>query len=138
MEKIIEKIVTEKMGLPFIFDDWRTVDRAIGKTALPCCVCIMPVSGVLSVRNGRYTDRPNMYVAFLDKVARDADGAENREVYERMKAHMTQFIAEINASKELDDIDGEVAYDIIAEGMSDILTGVGFSLSVRTAIPKCL
>lgn len=90
------------------------------------------------MRNGRYTDRPNMYVAFLDKVARDADGAENREVYERMKAHMTQFIAEINASKELDDIDGEVAYDIIAEGMSDILTGVGFSLSVRTTIPKCL
>lgn len=138
MEKIIERIVTEKLGLPFLFDDWRTVDRAIGKTELPCCVCIMPTNGTISVRNGRYTDRPNMYIAFLDKVARDANGEDNREVYERMKSHMVKFIAEVNASSELDNIDGEVNYDIIAEGMSDILTGVGFALSVRNIIPQCL
>lgn len=138
MERIIERIVTERMGLPFVFDNWRTADRAISKTALPCCVCIMPANGVISVRRGRYTDRPNLYIAFLDKVQRDASGDENRQAYERMKGKMREFIAEVNACAELENIDGEVAYDIIAEGMSDILTGVGFALSVRNTQPQCL
>jgi hypothetical protein len=98
----------------------------------------MPVNGVMSVRRGRYTDRPNLYIAFLDKAQRDASGEDNREVYERMKGKMREFIAEVNACPELEDIDGEISYDIIAEGMSDILTGVGFALSVRNTIPQCL
>lgn len=138
MEKIIERIVREKLGVSFLFDDWRTVDRALARTTLPVCVCVMPVNGTLSVRRGRYTDKPNLYVAFLDKVPKDANGEDNRQVYERMKAMMVKFIAEVNASTELEDIDGEVPYDIFTEEMSDILTGVGFSLSVRTAKPECL
>ena len=138
-EEIIQKIVKEQFSeLSFVYDDWNGVDRALTKAVLPACVCIMPVSGTLSVRNGRYRDRPDCYIAFLDKVKRDANGDDNRAVYERMKEYMIKFIKAGNESKELDNIEGEVPYDVMSEGMRDILTGGGFALSVRNEKAECL
>ena len=89
IDEAIKKIATEDeqfSQFTYIFDDWWDVDQAVSRAALPAIAHILPIGGSMTMRNGRVYDRENVSVAFVDKVARDASGEDQRVVFERMKA----------------------------------------------------
>lgn len=139
VEERLGDIAREKFpDMSWVFDDWKSIDRKLSKVALPTIVCVMPVSGTLTFKNGRVKDKPNCYMVFLDKVQRDADGDDNEEVYTRMKDVAISFIKELNNSGHFEQIDGEIPYDVISEGMSDVLTGIGMPLSIKELVGVCI
>lgn len=139
VESKLKEIVMEKfVGVSWVFDDWKAIDRKLSKVDLPAIVCVMPVSGVLTFNRGRVKDKPNCYLVFMDKVPRDADGDENEEVYSRMKEMAAKFVTEVNKSGYFECVEGDVPYDVISESMSDILSGVGVALSLVESQYKCL
>lgn len=125
-------------GWSWVFDDWKGVDRALAKADVPAIVCIMPTGGTMTFRRGRVWDSPNCLLAFVDKVARDADGESNEEVYTRMKHEAMRFVGAMNKSGLFDPIDGDVVYDTFAEGTANILTGVMLSMVVKEVESLCL
>lgn len=135
----MEKIAAEKFsGYSWIYDDWKSADRALAKADVPAIVCIMPAGGTLTFRRGRAWDSPNCLLCFLDKVKRDADGQDNEAVFERMKAEAARFVGEMNRSGLFEQIDGDVPYDTIIEGTANVLTGVALSLTIKEAKGICL
>lgn len=139
VEGKLKDIANEKFPeMSWVFDDWKSIDRKLSKLPLPAIVCVMPVSGTLTFKNGRVKDKPNCYLVFLDKVQKDADGDDNEEVYTRMKDEAVRFVKELNKSGQFEQIDGEIPYDVISEGMSDVLTGVGIPLSIKELMGVCI
>lgn len=135
----LEKIAKESFSnFTWVFDDWKSADRALTRVDVPAIVCIMPTGGTLTFRRGRVWDAPNCYLAFLDKVTRDANGTENEEVFEWMKGAAIRFVSEMNKSGLFEPIDGNINYDTIVEGTSNILTGVGLSLTIQETEAVCL
>jgi len=59
-------------------------------------------------------------------------------VYTRMKDEAVRFVKELNKSGQFEQIDGEIPYDVISEGMSDVLTGVGIPLSIKELMGVCI
>ncbi len=129
---------TKFSDMSWVFDDWKAIDRKLSKVNLPAIICVMPVSGVLVFNRGRVKDKPNCYLVFLDKVAKDADGDENERIYTKMKEKASQFVAELNKSGHFEQIEGEVPYDVISEGMSDVLSGVGIALTIVESEFHCV
>lgn len=135
----LKRIAEEKFsGYSWIYDDWKSADRKLGKVDVPAIVCIMPVGGTLSFRRGRVWDSPNCLLCFLDKVKRDADGADNEEVLERMKEEAARFVGEMNKSGLFEPIDGDVPYDTVLEGTANVLTGIAMSLTIKEVKGLCL
>lgn len=135
LKEIVEK---EFNGVSWVFDDWKSIDRAIGRVRLPAIVCVMPVSGVFTFNRGRVKDEPNCYIVFMDKVPKDANGDDNEVVYSRMKDMAKRFVVRLNESKHFEQIDGQVPYDVISEKLSDILSGIGIALSLKEANYSCV
>lgn len=135
LKEIVEK---EFDGVSWVFDDWKSIDRTISRVQLPAIVCVMPVSGVFMFNRGRVKDEPNCYIAFMDKVPKDANGDDNEGVYSRMKEMAKKFVIKLNESKYFEQIDGQVPYDVFSEKMSDILSGIGFALSLKEANYSCV
>lgn len=139
VEKKLKQIAKESFSnFAWVFDDWKSADRALARVDVPAIVCIMPTGGTLTFRRGRVWDSPNCYLAFLDKVERDANGANNEEVFEWMKGAAVRFVNEMNKSGMFEPIDGDVVYDTIVEGTANILTGVGLSLTIQETEAVCL
>ena len=82
-------------------------------------------------QGGRTYDAVDIAIAFVDKVARDADGEDNAAVYNRMKSVGVEFIKALNASGYFLPIDGTINYQVLCEQLSDIVTGVMFTIRLQ-------
>ena len=114
----------------YIFDDWWDVDQAVSRAKLPAIAHILPIGGSMTARNGRIYDREFVSVAFVDKVARDASGEDQRKVFERMKETAKDFIRIANQSGQFQSV---VAwnYDVIYNQLASIVTGIMLTLEIE-------
>lgn len=133
IDEAIKKIATEDeqfSQFTYIFDDWWDVDQAVSRAKLPAIAHILPIGGSMTMRNGRVYDRENVSVAFVDKVARDASGEDQRVVFERMKDAAKAFVRTANASGYFQSV---VAwnYDVIYNQLASIVTGVMLTLEIE-------
>lgn len=133
IDEAIKKIATEDeqfSQFTYIFDDWWDVDQAVSRAKLPAIAHILPIGGSMTMRNGRVYDRENVSVAFVDKVARDASGEDQRVVFERMKDAAKAFVRTANASGYFQSV---IAwnYDVIYNQMASIVTGVMLTLEIE-------
>ena len=133
IDEAIKKIATEDeqfSQFTYIFDDWWDVDQAVSRAKLPAIAHILPIGGSMTMRNGRVYDRENVSVAFVDKVARDASGEDQRVVFERMKDAAKAFVRTANASGHFQSV---IAwnYDVIYNQLASIVTGVMLTLEIE-------
>lgn len=133
IDEAIKKIATEDeqfSQFTYIFDDWWDVDQAVSRAKLPAIAHILPIGGSMTMRNGRVYDRENVSVAFVDKVARDASGEDQRVVFERMKDAAKAFVRAANASGYFQSV---IAwnYDVIYNQLASIVTGVMLTLEIE-------
>ena len=133
IDEAIKKITTEDeqfSQFTYIFDDWWDVDQAVSRAALPAIAHILPIGGSMTMRNGRVYDRENVSVAFVDKVARDASGEDQRVVFERMKDAAKAFVRTANTSGYFQSV---IAwnYDVIYNQLASIVTGVMLTLEIE-------
>ena len=139
IEDKIRDIAGEQFSeFTYVFEDWYTADKVLDKVALPAIIFILPVSGVLQYgEHGRIKDAENCIIAFVDKVDKEADGRDNEITYNAMKAAAQRFINAINASGFFDYIQGDVAYNVIYEQMSSIVTGIALNLRLKELVGRC-
>lgn len=133
IDEAIKKIATEDeqfSQFTYIFDDWWDVDQAVSRAKLPAIAHILPIGGSMTMRNGRVYDRENVSVAFVDKVARDASGEDQRVVFERMKDAAKAFVRTANTSGYFQSV---IAwnYDVIYNQLASIVTGVMLTLEIE-------
>ena len=133
IDEAIKKIATEDeqfSQFTYIFDDWWDVDQAVSRAKLPAIAHILPIGGSMTMRNGRVYDRENVSVAFVDKVARDASGEDQRVVFERMKDAAKAFVRTANASGYFQSV---IAwnYAVIYNQLASIVTGVMLTLEIE-------
>ena len=133
IDEAIKKIATEDeqfSQFTYIFDDWWDVDQAVSRAKLPAIAHILPIGGSMTMRNGRVYDRENVSVAFVDKVARDASGEDQRVVFERMKDAAKAFVRTANSSGYFQSV---IAwnYDVIYNQLASIVTGVMLTLEIE-------
>ena len=133
IDEAIKKIATEDeqfSQFTYIFDDWWDVDQAVSRAALPAIAHILPIGGSMTMRNGRVYDRENVSVAFVDKVARDASGEDQRVVFEHMKDAAKAFVRTANTSGYFQSV---IAwnYDVIYNQLASIVTGVMLTLEIE-------
>lgn len=133
IDEAIKKIATEDVQFSqftYIFDDWWDVDQAVSRAKLPAIAHILPIGGSMTMRNGRVYDRENVSVAFVDKVARDASGEDQRVVFERMKDAAKAFVRTANTSGYFQSV---IAwnYDVIYNQLASIVTGVMLTLEIE-------
>lgn len=129
----IKRIAEEHFpGFSYIFDDWYDIDQAVDRTPLPAIAHVLPIGGVMTIRqNGKLYDRESVTIAFLDKVTRDANGGDQRIVFERMKDVAIQFVRLMNESGYFASI-GTWSYNVIYNQLSSIVTGVMLTLDVES------
>ena len=84
----------------------------------------------INERTGRIYDREFVSVAFVDKVARDASGEDQRKVFERMKDTAKEFIRIANASGHFQWV-VSWNYDVIYNQLASIVTGVMLTLEIE-------
>ena len=132
IDEAIKKITTSEQfkDFTYIFDDWWDVDQAVSRAKLPAIAHILPIGGSMTMRNGRVYDRENVSVAFVDKVARDASGEDQRVVFERMKDAAKTFVRTANTSGYFQSV---IAwnYDVIYNQLASIVTGVMLTLEIE-------
>ena len=133
IDEAIKKIATEDeqfTQFTYIFDDWWDVDQAVSRAALPAIAHILPIGGSMTMRNGRIYDREYVSVAFVDKVARDASGEDQRVVFERMKDAAKAFVRTANVSGYFQSV---IAwnYDVIYNQLASIVTGVMLTMEIE-------
>ena len=133
IDEAIKKIATEDeqfSQFTYIFDDWWDVDQAVSRVKLPAIAHILPIGGSMTMRNGRVYDRENVSVAFVDKVARDASGEDQRVIFERMKDAAKAFVRTANTSGYFQSV---IAwnYDVIYNQLASIVTGVMLTLEIE-------
>ena len=127
----IKKIAEEHFPrYSYVFDDWYDIDQAVDRTPLPCIAHVLPIGGTMTLRNGRLYDRESVTVAFLDKVTRDANGDDQRIVFERMKDVAIDFVRRMNESGYFSSVQ-TWAYNVIYNPLSSIVTGVMLTLDVE-------
>jgi hypothetical protein len=137
-EKIREIAEAKFKGFSFVFEDWNTADSVVGSVDLPAILLILPVGGSLEFHNGRVRDEENTAIAFVDKVERDADGADNERVYTAMKRVAGQFIDELNKSGFFEPLDGPLPYYTIYERMAANVTGLFVDVRLKEKVGNCL
>lgn len=131
-ETIKETANSEQFAnMSYVFEDWYGADAALSRTTLPAIIAILPISGTVHFQNGRVYDTVDIAIAFVDKVARDADGEDNASVYNRMKAVGVDFIKALNDSGNFLMMEDTLNYQVLCEQLSDIVTGVMFTLRLH-------
>ena len=118
-------------GYSYVFENWYDASTAVSRVSLPAIITILPASGNVLFRNGRTYDTENIAIAFVDKVPRNANGEDNAAAYNRMKAVGLDFIRALNASGYFEPLAEQQPYQVICEQLSDIVTGVFFSLQLQ-------
>ena len=139
IEDKVRSIANEQFSeFSYVFEDWYTADKVVEKTALPAIIFILPVSGILQYgQHGRIRDAENCAIAFVDKVDKEADGRDNETFYNEMKTTARAFINALNASGFFNPIEGDVAYNVIYEQLSSIVTGVVLQLQLKELVGRC-
>ena len=139
IEDKVREIASEQFSeFSYVFEDWYTADKVVEKTALPAIIFILPVSGILQYgQHGRIRDAENCAIAFVDKVDKEADGRDNETVYNAMKTTARALINALNASGFFNPIEGDVAYNVIYEQLSSIVTGVVLQLQLKELVGRC-
>ena len=139
IEDKVREIASEQFSeFSYVFEDWYTADKVVEKTALPAIIFILPVSGILQYgQHGRIRDAENCAIAFVDKVDKEADGRDNETVYNAMKTAARAFINALNASGFFNPIEGDVAYNVMYEQLSSIVTGVVLQLQLKELVGRC-
>ena len=115
----------------YIYANWYDADAMLNRMALPAIIHILPVSGVIERHKGRVADQESCAIAFVDKVPHDADGEENKVVFNRMKEKASAFLDAVEKSGWFEPIAEQVQYDVIYESLSDIVTGVMISPVIK-------
>lgn len=137
IESILKQIAEEHFkGYSYVFDNWLDADAKLEHLDYPAIVCVMPVSGRTNFRNGRVYDTENIALAFLDLAPRGAEGEDNEEVYSRMKVAGARFIDCVNKTRVFEPIDN-VTYDVICEGLSTVVSGIMYQLTITQRIGDC-
>ena len=127
----IKKIAEEQFpGFSYLFDDLNNIDQAIGRLPLPAIGHVLPISGTMELRNGRVYDTENVWIMFIDKVTRDANGDDQREVFERMKDVAIEFVRRCNESGYFEPIT-VWSYGVNYNQMASIVTGVTLGLNIK-------
>lgn len=132
IDQAIREIATSApfKAFNYIFDDWWDVDQSVSRAKLPAIAHILPIGGVMRMHNGRVYDREQVAIAFFDKVPRDANGEDQRKVFERMKEAAVTFVRMANESGHF----GQVSawnYSVIYNQLSSIVTGVMLTLEIE-------
>lgn len=122
--------------MTYVFADWFDASRTVSKVPLPAVINILPVGGLLEVRNGRRRDVQNSAVAFVDKVPKDATGEDNARAYNRMKEAAFTFVRGLNESGWFEPLTEPVSYTVIYEQLTSIVTGVYLDIQLRE-LPQC-
>ena len=137
-DKLREIVGAKFSGYSYVFEDWNGADRVLNKVALPAIICILPTGGYMDVGATGIKDSEDLLLAFVDKVARDADGDDNEKVYTRMKGVARSFIVAMNESYYFAPIGGQVRYTTILESGATNITGVLVELSVKERQGGCV
>lgn len=132
IDQAIKEIATSEdfKQFTYIFDDWWDVDQSVSRVKLPAIAHILPIGGTMTLRNSRIYDREYVSVAFVDKVARDASGEDQRAVFERMKDAAKEFVRRANASGHFQSVTAW-SYDVIYNQLASIVTGVMLTLEIE-------
>ena len=132
IDEAIKAIATseEFKDFTYIFDDWWDVDQSVSRVKLPAIAHILPIGGNMRLHNGRIYDREFVSVAFVDKVARDASGEDQRAVFERMKDAAKAFIGACIDSGQFQWVTAW-NYDVIYNQLASIVTGVMLTLEIE-------
>ena len=132
IDQAIKEIATseEFKQFSYIFDDWWDVDQAVSRAKLPAIAHILPIGGTMRIQNGRFYDKEYVSIAFVDKVARDASGEDQRKVFERMKETAKDFIRIANQSGHFQWVTAW-NYDVIYNQLASIVTGVMLTLEIE-------
>ena len=75
IEDKIRQIAEDKFPeYSYIFEDWNAAAEVADRVRLPAIICILPVGGQLNMAHGMLRDSEDLALAFVEKVARDANG----------------------------------------------------------------
>lgn len=121
----------------YVFENWADADTKLEKLSYPAIVCVMPVGGQITVRNGKMYDTEYVGLAFLDKAPRGAEGEDNERIYNRMKEVAGAFVQDLNKTRRFEPI-SDIQYDIICEQLATIVSGVLLQLTIRQQIGGCI
>lgn len=122
----------------YIFEDWNAAAEVADRVLLPAIICILPVGGHLNMAHGMLRDSEDLALAFVDKVARDANGDDNEAVYTRMKAAAARFLYELDTCRHFEPLPEKVRYTTIYESASAYYTGVFVELTLEERRGTCL
>lgn len=136
-EKIQEIAEQEFQEFGFVIDDAMGVDVAVDKVELPAIVCYLVESGSLTFKHGKVKDSSEVFIAFIDKVERDADGMDNVAVYKEMKGTAQQFLRVINECGFFEPVE-LVTYEGIYEMMSANVSGVMCHVTLKEQQGRCV
>lgn len=133
IDQAIKEIATSEQfkDFTYIFDDWFDQDQSISRAKLPAIAHVLPEGGTMTIRNGRIYDREEVAIVFFDKVPRDANGEDQRKVFERMKAASIQFVKLANESGYFSAITAW-PYNILYNRTTSIVTGVYLVLQIES------
>jgi hypothetical protein len=119
----------------YIFDNLYRIDERVNTSVLPALLCTLPRDGVIEIRNGRVYDTETIKLGFVDIIPHDANGEDNAEVYNRMKALGIQFIMAMRKSGMFGQVT-TLGYTVEVAQFSNIVTGVFFDIQVQD-IGRC-
>lgn len=136
-DKIKEIAQNNFQQCSYVFDDWYSATEVVDRVEFPVIMSILPNGGRLDFSRGILKDSENLMIAFIDKVERDANGEDNKEVYTRMKETASQFINAMNKSNFFEPIEN-VKYNTILERATSYFTGVVIEFSVKQRTGICL
>lgn len=135
--KIKEIVESELPGFSYVFENWYDADTAIDRVRLPAVICVLPVSGTLEIGNMRSRDTENLQIAFVDKVPRNANGEDNAATYNNMKDAAVRFLRGVQKSGYFAPLQDKLAYRVICEKMSSIVTGITLEIELEELAGTC-
>lgn len=131
IDECIKTVAEEQFSAyTYVYNDWYDSDQAIDRNPLPAIVHLLPDDGAMYIRNGKIYDRENVTIAFLNKVARDASGDDQREVVDAMKTVAHEFVRALNDSGYFQPIEAW-SYKVYYNQLSSIVTGVELTIALE-------
>lgn len=121
----------------FVLDDAAGIDTKVDMVDLPAIAVYLVEDGSLTFKNGKVKDSCLVFMAFIDKVDRDADGMDNVAVYQRMKEVAKRFIKAVNESGFFEPVD-VASYQGVYEMMSSNVSGVLLQCQLKEAVGSCV
>lgn len=120
------RAVVESMNesVTYLYHNWAQANVAIDNIDGPTILYVLPTNGSLDVQWHSVKDKPESFIAFLDKAEFDFDGESNNNVVERMKLLAIKFINALNRSGLFEEIEGNLRYQVLYDHLDMNVTGV--------------